>query len=326
MISDMMMDPENSKKMEWTPEPDEKLDIPGSIPFISVHLGALLVFWAGFSWIALAMALFMYAVRMFGVTAGYHRYFSHLSFKTSRVFQFCLGWLASSSGQMGPLWWASHHRYHHRYSDTEADVHSPIMRTLYWAHVGWIMCKKYMATMSKLVRDLERFPELVWMNKYHAIPTISAGLAMFSLGALLNHVAPGLHTNGLQMLAWGFFVSTVFLYHGTFCINSFCHLMGTRRYATKDSSRNSLILALITLGEGWHNNHHRYPASERQGFFWYEIDITHYGLVLLSWVGLVWDLRPPADEVLIEAETAAKLKAGLSPGDMVALGLKAKSV
>lgn len=322
MISDVMMDPDHPEHQKWQPSEEEKLDIGGSIPFFAVHVGALLVFWVGFSWTALAVCVAMYAIRMFAITAGYHRYFSHLSFKTSRTFQFVLGWMATSSAQMGPLWWASHHRYHHLYSDTPQDVHSPIRRTIYWAHAGWILCKKYMATMTKLVRDLDKYPELRWLNKWHVVPPAVLAIALTLFGAALAHEAPALHTNAAQMLVWGFFVSTVFLYHATFCINSFCHLMGTRRYNTKDSSRNSLILALITLGEGWHNNHHRYPASERQGFYWWEIDITHYGLVLLSWFGLVWSLRPPADEVYIDADLNAKLKEQLKPGELSAIGLQ----
>jgi stearoyl-CoA desaturase (delta-9 desaturase) len=321
MISDMIMDPENSKKNEWVPTPEERLDVPGSLPFLTMHAGVLLVFWAGLSWTAFWVAVAFYIVRMFGVTAGYHRYFSHLSFKTSRGFQFALGWLAASSGQMGPMWWSSHHRYHHLHSDTAEDIHSPIVRTIYWAHVGWILCKKYMATMSKLVRDHARYPELQWLDRWHFIPTLSGAFLMLGLGAALKTWAPGLETGPFQMLVWGFFISTVALYHGTFTINSFAHITGNRRFDTKDSSRNSWILAIITLGEGWHNNHHRYPASERQGFFWWEIDVTHYGLVLLSWLGLVWDLRGPAEEIYVEAELTRKLKASMKPGELGAMGL-----
>jgi stearoyl-CoA desaturase (Delta-9 desaturase) len=263
----------------------------------------------------------MYVVRMFGVTAGYHRYFSHRSYQTSRPMQFIMAWLATSSTQMGPLWWASHHRYHHMYSDTEADVHSPIMRTVYWAHCGWILCKKHMQTITRLIKDFEKHPELVWLNKYHVVPGIVLALQIYALGWGLQRWAPGLGTNGPQMLVWGFFISTVLLYHGTFTINSFCHLMGSRRYNTNDSSRNSWILAIITLGEGWHNNHHRYPASERQGFFWWEFDPTHYILVVMSWFGLVKNLKSPPEDVLREAQFFDQLKASLNPSDLKAMGL-----
>jgi stearoyl-CoA desaturase (delta-9 desaturase) len=207
------------------------------------------------------------------------------------------------------------------YSDTEKDVHSPILRTVYWAHVGWILCTKYMQTITTLVKDLDRYPELRWLNRWHMVPPIVLAAATMGLGGALRHWAPGLGTGPAQMLVWGFFVSTVALYHGTFCINSFCHLMGSRRYNTADSSRNSFLLALVTLGEGWHNNHHRYPASERQGFFWYEVDPTHYALVLLSWMGVVWELKAPPEELLREAEFFDRLEVSLNPADLKALGL-----
>ena len=172
------------------------------------------------------------------------------------------------------------------------------------------------------MKDLSRYPELVWLNTWHVVPGIVLAFTMLGIGKLAAAYAPGLHTNGAQMVIWGFFISTVFLYHGTFTINSFCHLMGTRRYNTDDSSRNSLLLAIITLGEGWHNNHHRYPASERQGFFWYELDITHYILVVLSWFGIVWGLKGPSEEVLAEAKFFDDLKKSLNPGDLTSMGIQ----
>lgn len=322
MISDVLMEKKPGEPGAWIPDPDEKMDIFGSVPFISVHVVALVgALVTGLSWAAVIACVAMYVLRMFGVTAGYHRYFSHRSYQMSRPMQFAMAWLATSSTQMGPLWWASHHRYHHMYSDTASDVHSPIMRTIYWAHCGWILCKKYMQTIHKLIKDFEKYPELVWLNKWHVVPGALLAVKMFLLGMALETWAPQLGTNGPQMLIWGFFVSTVFLYHGTFTINSFCHLMGNRRYNTNDSSRNSWILAIITLGEGWHNNHHRYPASERQGFFWWEFDPTHYILVMLSWVGLVWSLKSPPEDVLREAQFFDELKTSLNPSDLKALGL-----
>jgi stearoyl-CoA desaturase (delta-9 desaturase) len=321
MISDILMEKRPGEPGAWQPDPSERMDLPGSIPFLAVHLAALCAFFVGFSWTALGVAAALYAVRMFGVTAGYHRYLSHKSFQTSRAFQFCLAWLATTSGQMGPLWWASHHRLHHLHSDTEEDVHSPIVRTVWWAHAGWILCGKYMQTVRRMVRDLERYPELEWLNQYYLIPPFLLAWCLFGLGWLLRRYAPGLGTDPLQMVVWGFFVSTVCLYHGTFCINSFCHLVGKRAYNTKDSSRNSFLLAVITLGEGWHNNHHRYPASERQGFRWWQFDPTHYALVALSWVGLVWGLKSPPQDVVEEARFYGQLKASLNPADLAALGL-----
>ena len=280
---------------------DEKLDWTGSLGFISVHIGGLLAFLSGFSPIALLSCVGLYVVRMFAITAGYHRYFSHRSFRTSRLFQFALAWLGSSSAQKGPLWWAAHHRHHHRYSDQEEDLHSPIMKGVWWAHAGWILCRKYLRTRLEAVPDWVKFPELRWLEKWHLVPAVLTAVGLFVSGVLFRKYAPFLHTNGWQMLGWGFFVSTVALYHGTFCINSLAHLIGKRRFKTKDTSRNSFLLAMITLGEGWHNNHHRFPSSERQGYYWWEIDFTHYALTVLSWFGLVWDLRRPPAELYLEA-------------------------
>ncbi|RMD93370.1 MAG: acyl-CoA desaturase [Calditrichaeota bacterium] len=276
---------------------DEKINWRDSTAFILVHLAALLVFWVGFSWVALAALVITYGLRMFAITAGYHRYFSHRTFKTSRVFQFILGLIGASSAQKGPLWWASHHRHHHRYSDTEFDIHSPRQKGFWWAHLGWILCDKHKHPDRKLVPDLIKFPELKFLDKYHLLAPAALAVTIFALGATLNFFFPGLKTSGLQLLIWGFFLSTVLLYHGTFLVNSLTHVMGRRRFQTDDDSRNSLIISLITLGEGWHNNHHRFPSSERQGFYWWEIDISHYVLRFLGWFKIVWDLRKPPAKV-----------------------------
>jgi stearoyl-CoA desaturase (delta-9 desaturase) len=240
--------------------------------------------WLGWSWSGAALALALYLVRMFGVTAGFHRYFAHRSFRTSRAFQLVLAVLATSSIENGPLWWAAHHRAHHRYSDTPADIHSAKQRGLFWAHMGWILVERYKRTDLARVRDLARYPELRWLDRHALVP----GLA---LAAIL------LASGGLWALLWGFFVSTTLLWHGTFAVNSLAHKIGRRRYATGDESRNSFLIALFTLGEGWHNNHHHYQGSERQGFYWWELDVTHYLLTVLSWFGLVWNLHAPPPHV-----------------------------
>jgi len=160
---------------------------------------------------------------------------------------------------------------------------------------------QFVETREELVKDLLAFPELRALDTWYMIPPVVLAVGIFYLGVFLEAYAPQLGTNGWQMLVWGFFISTVLVYHGTFCINSFTHLIGKRRFKTTDSSRNNLILALITLGEGWHNNHHYYPGSERQGFYWWEIDVSHYILKVLSWFGLVWDLRVPPARVYAEA-------------------------
>jgi stearoyl-CoA desaturase (delta-9 desaturase) len=269
--------------------------------FWAIHLGCFGVIWVGYSWTAVAVCAALYIARMFGITGVYHRYFSHRSYKTSRWFQFLLAFLGATSVQKGPIWWASHHRHHHQHSDTEEDIHPPRIYGLWWAHVGWVLSTQFIETRWELVKDLMRFPELRLLDKYHILPPIALGAGLYALGYFLEATYPALGTSASQLFVWGFCISTTLLYHGTFCINSLAHLIGKPRFKTGDDSKNSLILALITLGEGWHNNHHRYPGSERQGFYWWEIDISHYILRALSWCGLVWELREPPARIYEEA-------------------------
>ncbi len=280
---------------------DERPDWIGSLSFVSVHVACIGAFFVGFSWTAFGVMAFAYFARMFGITGGFHRYFSHRTYKTSRVFQFLLAWLGTSSGQKGPLWWAAHHRHHHRHSDTEHDIHSPIQRGFLWSHVGWVICKKYVKTDKKAIPDFAKYPELQWLDDYHWIPPMALAATMFGLGAALERFAPTLGTNGWQMMVWGYFISSVILYHATFCINSLAHVLGTRRFKTSDTSRNNFWLALVTMGEGWHNNHHRYANSEQQGFYWWEVDISHYIIKTLSALGLVWDVKKPPQRIYDEA-------------------------
>jgi stearoyl-CoA desaturase (delta-9 desaturase) len=275
----------------------ELINVVKQAVFWAVHLACFLAIWSGVSWVAVGVCVFLYIARMFGITGGYHRYFSHRSYKTSRPFQFLLGFLGATSAQKGPIWWASHHRHHHRHSDQPEDLHSPIINGIYYAHVGWVLSSEFVNTRNELVKDLLQFPELRLLDKYNLVPPVILAVACYYLGVFLEAYYPGLGTSGFQMLVWGFFISTTLVYHGTFCINSFTHLFGKRRFKTTDHSRNSLIFALITLGEGWHNNHHYYPGSEQQGFYWWEIDISHYILKVFSWMGLVWDLRTPPERV-----------------------------
>ena len=284
---------------EAAAEPDQ-IDWLRNLPFILLQLGCLAVFWTGVSKFALAVGAVTLAARMFGLTAGYHRYFCHRAFKTSRVFQFVLAWLGASAAQRGPLWWAGHHRWHHRHSDTAEDVHPPGVRGILWAHAGWIMSKRNDRTRIEWIRDFAAYRELRWLDANHYVAPVSLGVALFLLGAWLAAAYPALGTNGPQLVVVGLLCSTTLLYHCTFAVNSIGHTVGSRRYVTRDNSRNSLWLALLTAGEGWHNNHHRYPASERQGFYWWEIDLTHYGVVLLSWLRIVWDVRGPSADVLRE--------------------------
>jgi len=258
---------------------------PSAIPFALVHLACFGILWTGVTASSLALCLGLYVVRMFAVTAGYHRYFSHRSYRTSRVGQFVLAFLCQTSAQKGVLWWAAQHRHHHRYSDTPEDLHSPGQHGFLFAHFGWIFAKQRGEADYSLVPDLTKYPELVWLNKHQYVPPAVLAVAVW-LAA------------GWTGLFVGFFLSTVLLYHGTFAINSLAHVVGTQRYVTGDDSRNNWWLALITLGEGWHNNHHHYQSSTRQGFRWYEIDPTYYLLKVLSWTGLVWDLREPPEAVV----------------------------
>jgi stearoyl-CoA desaturase (delta-9 desaturase) len=269
-----------------------------SLAFWGVHVAAVVgVIALGWSWSGVALALGSYFLRMIVVTAAYHRYFAHRSFKTSRAFQFLLALGAQSAAQKGVLWWASHHRWHHKYSDTPKDVHSVRQRGFWYAHVGWIMGPGWDKTDHTLVADLAKFPELRALDWWgmHLLPTVALALAFLFIG-------------GAPALVWGYFVSTVLLWHGSFSINSLAHLWGKRRYATGDDSRNSWLLALITTGEGWHNNHHHYQSSAKQGFRWWEIDVTYYVLRLFELLGLVWDVRRPPREVVLGDSPGAEAK------------------
>ncbi len=290
----------------------DRVDWVRVMPFVFLHLGCLGIIWGGASWFAVWAAVALYFIRMFAVTGIHHRYFSHKTYSTSRFGQFLLALWAGTTVQRGSLWWAYHHRHHHQHSDGPEDAHSPHVHGFLWSHIGWITSRNNFPTDYSKIKDLAKFPELVWLNRFDlAVPVLYA-FSMLGLGSALEHFAPGLHTNGWQMLVWGFFVSTTFLFHGTACINSFTHLWGKRRFNTTDDSRNSFILAIICLGEGWHNNHHRYQSSTRNGFYWWEIDPTYYGLKILSWTGFIWGLKPVPQSILDEgarAEHAASVAA-----------------
>ncbi len=248
-------------------------------PFIAMHVACLGVFVVGWHTGAVVAGVVLYAVRMFAITGFYHRYFSHRTFRASRAAQFVFAVLGASATQRGPLWWAAHHRKHHRHSDTEHDVHSPRQHGFWWSHMGWITSAHNFPTDLREVRDLARYPELRWLDRYDIAVPAALAVSLFAIG-------------GWAWLVWAYVVSTVVLFHCTCLINSMAHRVGSRRYRTADDSRNSLTLALITFGEGWHNNHHRYPGATRQGFFWWEVDVTYYGLLVLSWLRVARDLRP----------------------------------
>ena len=267
---------------------------PQALPFWAAHVGVVVgLFTLGFSFSGLLLAIALYYVRMFFVTGVYHRYFSHRAYKTSRWFQFTIAALGGMSVQKGALWWAGHHRHHHKFSDQPEDLHSPRQQGTLWAHVGWIVSRDHNETRYDLIRDFAKYPELVWLNKYQLVPVAVYGGLLYA-------------TLGMWGFFWGFVVSTVLLWHGTFTINSLSHVFGKRRYETEDDSRNNWFLALLTMGEGWHNNHHHYQSTANQGFYWWEVDLSYYVLWTLARVGLVWDLRKPPQRVLDEGRSKPK--------------------
>lgn len=279
------------------------------MPFILVHLACIAVIWVGWSPVAVAICAALYFIRMFAITAFYHRYFSHKSFKTNRFWQFVFAVLGNSATQRGPLWWAAHHRKHHKHSDEEHDLHSPIKHGFWWSHMGWFTCDAAFKTDYNMVKEWAKFPELKFLNRYDILVPIILGVSLFLTGEMLATFAPALETTGAQLFVWGYCISTVLLAHGTFTINSLCHTWGKRRFNTTDDSRNNFWLALITLGEGWHNNHHRFPVSARQGFYWWELDISYYILKLMSKLGMIWDLNPVPVRILEEGKAQPLSKA-----------------
>jgi len=274
------------------PDESQRIDWVRAVPFVAMHLACFGVIWVGTSTVAVVTAAALYAIRMFALTGFYHRYFSHRAFRTSRAVQFAFALIGASCVQRGPLWWAAHHRNHHRHADTALDPHSPTVHGFLWSHAGWFLTSAAFHTDMDRLADLRGYPELRWLDRYDTVVPVALAMLLFGLGSLLHAVAPSWGTSGAQMLIWGFFISTIALFHATVTINSLAHRFGRRRFSTKDDSRNNGWLAVITFGEGWHNNHHFYPGSARQGFRWWEIDLTWYGLRLLALLGLVWDLKP----------------------------------
>ena len=275
-----------------TPGPASTVEEPrtdwvSAIPFFGVHLAPLAAFFVTVTWQDWVLCAVLYVTRMFCITAGYHRYFSHRSYKMGRVAQFLMAFGGTMAIQKGPLWWAGHHRIHHRYTDLDGDVHSP-REGFWWSHVGWILSTKYKETDLDGIKDFAAYPELRWLEKYNWVGPRALGIASFLLF-------------GWGGLLIGFFLSTVLLWHGTFLVNSMAHIVGRRRYATPDTSRNSFVIAVITGGEGWHNNHHYLPASVRQGFRWWEFDPTWYLLKGLAALHIVRDLKNPPARLLDQA-------------------------
>ena len=277
-----------------------KIDWLRTIPFIALHLSIIFVVIVGWSPVAVFTAAILYAVRMFAITGFYHRYFSHKTFKTSRFTQFIFAMIGASAVQRGPLWWAAHHRLHHANSDKEYDEHSPRRHGFLWSHMGWFLSRHNFATRLDRITDFARYPELRFIDRFDILIPFLLAIGLYVFGEWLAINYPELNTSGWQMVIWGFVISTVALYHVTFTINSLAHTIGKRRFKTKDDSRNNWFLALLTFGEGWHNNHHYYPGSARQGFTWWEIDFTYYLLRFMNSMGFIWDIRPVPERILHE--------------------------
>lgn len=298
---------QNGKRVAAAAKAYDRPDWLRSGTLVIMHVGCLVVFWTGWSFVAVALAMAMYLVRAFGLTAFYHRYFAHRAFKTSRWFQFVGATLGCLALQKGPLWWAAHHREHHRSSDREGDVHSPRVHGFLWAHMGWFLTPRNNQLRAELVRDWIKFPELIWLDRLAPLVAVIYLAALYGCGEFLSIWSPELETSGLQLVVCCFFISTVALYHATYSVNSLAHLFGRRRFATDDDSRNNLLVALLTLGEGWHNNHHYYPSSARQGFYYHEIDITFYVISLLERLGLVWNVRGVPRDVIMRGQASGQL-------------------
>lgn len=275
----------------------KEFDFWASVPFLLVHIVSIVgVFLVPFSWTAVAICIGLFYLRMFGITAGYHRYFSHKTYKMGRFSQFLMALLGTLSVQKGVLWWAAHHRHHHQASDRPDDIHSPVQDGFWWSHVGWILSKRYTETQFSAIPDFAKFPELQWLNRHYLIPPIAMAVLIYLIG-------------GSTHLIWGFFVSTTLLWHGTFTINSLSHVWGRVRFVSNDTSRNNWVLAIVTMGEGWHNNHHAYAVSTRQGFYWWEVDMSYLVLRALSKVGIVWDIKEPPLQALLEKKGIAHASA-----------------
>ncbi|MES1938805.1 fatty acid desaturase [Salinisphaera sp. T5B8] len=273
------------RKYPANPHLDDKFNWVEFIPFALLHVALIGIWWTGFTATSIALCVGLYFARVFAITAGYHRYFSHRGYKTSRVFQFVLAFVGSAALQRGPLWWAAKHREHHRDSDMPADSHSPRQYGFLDAHVGWVYREARSHAEMDLIKDFSKYPEMRWIERHQFLPAIIVASLCFVVG-------------GWAGLVSGFVLSTVLVYHATFTINSLNHVIGKQRYLTGDDSRNNWFLALLTMGEGWHNNHHYYPSAARNGFFWWEIDTTYYLLLGFEKLGLVWDLRQPPKTIL----------------------------
>jgi stearoyl-CoA desaturase (Delta-9 desaturase) len=249
-------------------------------PLIVVHLALFTIPYIDFSWWYLLMFAVVTRVIGLGITVGFHRYFSHRSFKTRRWFQFLLAAAGCAALQKGPLWWAIHHRLHHRHSDTPDDPHSPVVDGFLYGHCGWLFSRDLMHPDEQVVHDLTKYRELVWLDRFWMVPGLLLAAICFAVG-------------GWGGLVYGFCLSVVVLFQVTFAVNSIGHLYGPQRFDTGEGSRNNLVLGYLAMGDGWHNNHHRAPTSARHGFAWYEFDFSYQTIRFLALLRLAWDVKQP---------------------------------
>lgn len=259
--------------------------------FWIVQASALLVFAVGFTWPLVGLWAASHFVRAIGLTLAFHRHFAHRAFEMHRAARFCWTWTGTAAMQKGPLWWAGHHVNHHRFADRAGDPHSPLVSGFYYAHVGWFLDDARhdrLESSNPVMRDFSTAPEIVWLDRYFFVPPLLLALAMFLIG-------------GMPWLVWGFCLPTVTLSHATFAINTVNHMFGSRRFETIDDSRNNPLTALFAVGEGWHNNHHRYQRAARNGFYWWELDPTWYVIKAMSLLGLAWGLQPVPARIYDEA-------------------------
>ena len=251
------------------------------------HVGAIAAFFF-FSWKNVAAFAIMYFLAInVGIGMAYHRLLTHRGYKTPKWVEYFVTTCGTMALEGGPIFWVATHRVHHQNSDHEGDPHTPQDGT-WWSHAGWILSGRALhsetALLGRYAPDLTRDKVHVWLSKWHWLPLTTAGVLQLIIGAALSPAHP-IH-GAIGMVLWGTFLRVTLGLHATWLVNSATHLWGKRRFDTKDESRNNWWVALLTGGEGWHNNHHAHPVSARHGLAWYEFDINYYGIWLLEQVGL----------------------------------------
>jgi stearoyl-CoA desaturase (delta-9 desaturase) len=275
--------------------------LSGSVFWI-VQASALLIFFIPFSWELAALWAASHFLRAVGLTLAFHRYYAHRAFQMNRIARFVWTFIGIAAMQKGPLWWAGHHVNHHRFADRDGDPHSPMISGVYYAHIGWFLNDARhdrLEPSNPVVRDFSKVPEIAWLDRYFAVPPLMLAAAMYLAG-------------GMPWLIWGFCLPTMTLAHATFAINTVNHMFGTRRFDTIDESRNNALTAFFAVGEGWHNNHHRYQRAARNGFYWWEFDPTWYVIRIMAAVGLAWDVHRVPERIYREAQ-AAKARRAAAP-------------